>query len=190
MGKIIICPHCSSTFNEDILKQRENEDICPVCGKMLDSGTGIPQDDSPTEEELEHPDLYFYSVDSEDSYEDAKLRDVWCNCISCTEINRIPYDSFEHIGKQYLRLKEGLGLTCKGCGRQFTKLVVLKRPDGWRNLDRWATAYENKPKCPTCGSADIKKISATSKAASAAMWGLLSRKVHKQWHCNKCKSDF
>ena len=93
MGKIIICPHCSSTFNEDILKQRENEDICPVCGKMLDSGTGIPQDDSPTEEELEHPDLYFYSVDSEDSYEDAKLRDVWCNTISCTEINTIPNDS-------------------------------------------------------------------------------------------------
>lgn len=190
MGRIIICPHCSSTFNEDILKQREDENICPVCSRMLDSGTDVPQDGCPTEEELKHPDLYFYSVNPEDFYEDAKLRKVWCNCVSCSEINIIRYDSFEHIGEHYLRLKEGLELTCKGCGKQFTKLIVPERPNGWRNLDRRAVDFENKPKCPTCGSADIKKISATSKAASVAMWGLLSRKVHKQWHCKNCGSEW
>lgn len=48
----------------------------------------------------------------------------------------------------------------------------------------------NTPKCPTCGSTNIEKISGLSKAGSVAMWGIFSRKVHKQWHCNNCKSDF
>lgn len=48
----------------------------------------------------------------------------------------------------------------------------------------------NTPKCPTCNSTNIKKISGLSKAGSVAMWGLLSRKVHKQWHCNQCGSEW
>lgn len=44
----------------------------------------------------------------------------------------------------------------------------------------------NQPKCPTCSSTNIKKISGTSKAVSVAMFGLLSQKVKKQFHCNNC----
>lgn len=44
----------------------------------------------------------------------------------------------------------------------------------------------NVPKCPTCQSINIKKISTTSKITSVAMWGLLSQKVKKTYHCNKC----
>ena len=36
MGRTILCPHCKSTINEDILKQRNSENICLVCGKSLD----------------------------------------------------------------------------------------------------------------------------------------------------------
>ena len=46
------------------------------------------------------------------------------------------------------------------------------------------------PKCPTCGSTDIKKISGISKATSVALWGILSQKVKKQWHCNNCSSEW
>ena len=48
----------------------------------------------------------------------------------------------------------------------------------------------NKPKCPTCSSTNIKKISGLSKAGSVAMWGIFSRKVHKQWHCDSCGSEW
>ncbi len=44
----------------------------------------------------------------------------------------------------------------------------------------------NIPKCPTCGSSNIKRVSGTSKAVSVAMFGLLSQKVKKQFHCNNC----
>ncbi len=53
-----------------------------------------------------------------------------------------------------------------------------------------STPNENVPKCPTCKSTNIKKISSLSKAGSVAMWGIFSRKVHKQWHCNNCGSEW
>ena len=35
MGKTVICLKCQSTFNESVLENRENPNICPVCGASL-----------------------------------------------------------------------------------------------------------------------------------------------------------
>ncbi len=48
----------------------------------------------------------------------------------------------------------------------------------------------NVPKCPTCQSTNIKKVSGISKIGSVAMWGIFSQKVKKQWHCNNCGSEW
>lgn len=45
---------------------------------------------------------------------------------------------------------------------------------------------QNIPRCPTCQSEDIKKISFGSKVAGAAMWGLLSTTARSQFQCNNC----
>ena len=42
------------------------------------------------------------------------------------------------------------------------------------------------PKCPTCGSPDIEKISGTSKAVSFALFGIFSNKDKHQFKCKKC----
>lgn len=42
------------------------------------------------------------------------------------------------------------------------------------------------PKCPTCQSTNIQKISATSKVTNAALFGLFGNKRNKQFHCNSC----
>ena len=44
--------------------------------------------------------------------------------------------------------------------------------------------------CPYCKSYDTTKITTGSRMASAVMWGVASNKLGKQWHCNKCKSNF
>ena len=44
----------------------------------------------------------------------------------------------------------------------------------------------NQPKCPTCQSTNIKKISATSKVTNTVMWGIFGTKRHKTYHCNNC----
>lgn len=49
---------------------------------------------------------------------------------------------------------------------------------------------DNIPKCPTCGSTKLSKVSVTSKAGSVFMFGLLSQKVKKTWHCDNCKYEW
>ena len=45
-------------------------------------------------------------------------------------------------------------------------------------------------KCPYCGSPNTDKIKATSRMFSVGLFGLGSSKAGKQWHCNKCGSNF
>lgn len=47
----------------------------------------------------------------------------------------------------------------------------------------------NLSKCPMCGSTNIQKISDFSRASSILGFGILSKKIGKQWQCNnpKCK---
>lgn len=49
---------------------------------------------------------------------------------------------------------------------------------------------DNVPKCPYCKSKDLTKITTASRSISVGLFGFGSSKVGKQWHCNKCKSDF
>ena len=49
-----------------------------------------------------------------------------------------------------------------------------------------AQEWLNKPKCPTCGSTRVKKISTTSKVAGAAMFGLFSKTARSQFKCEQC----
>ena len=45
---------------------------------------------------------------------------------------------------------------------------------------------DNLPKCPTCGSENIEKISNTSKATGGLFFGLFSNDVRKTFHCKNC----
>ena len=48
------------------------------------------------------------------------------------------------------------------------------------------TTPKNIPKCPTCQSTNLKKISASSKVINTALFGLFGSKRHKTFHCNNC----
>ena len=44
MGRTILCKKCQSTFNESALANRENPNICPVCGgSLIDDSFGESQ---------------------------------------------------------------------------------------------------------------------------------------------------
>lgn len=46
------------------------------------------------------------------------------------------------------------------------------------------------PKCTYCGSTNIRKIGLLSRVISTELWGLGSKKIGKQFHCNHCGADF
>lgn len=45
---------------------------------------------------------------------------------------------------------------------------------------------DNRPKCPTCGSTNIEKISVTKKAVGGFMFGIFSSDVRNTMHCKSC----
>lgn len=55
MGRTILCPHCKSTFNEDILKERNSETVCLVCGKSL-----LSEDETVTPPEKKETRKFYY----------------------------------------------------------------------------------------------------------------------------------
>ena len=55
MGRTILCKKCQSTFNESVLANRENPNICPVCGESL-----LEDDDKVAETSKETTKWYFY----------------------------------------------------------------------------------------------------------------------------------
>ena len=42
------------------------------------------------------------------------------------------------------------------------------------------------PKCPTCGSTNVERISTTSKVIGGALFGLFSSNVRNTMHCKNC----
>lgn len=88
---------------------------------------------------------------------------------------------------------------CPSCGRKNYNgenyCPVCKYYLGNVKEESSVTTY-NKPKqvinieCPYCKSANVKRISTVSRLVSTTLFGLGSKKVGKQWHCNDCGSDF
>ena len=46
---------------------------------------------------------------------------------------------------------------------------------------------QNKPKCPTCGSTNVKHITTLNRALSIGVLGLFSSKIGKNYECLHCK---
>lgn len=188
----LVCESCGTSFLPNVVRELEN---CPVCGKSLwdekVAHDGTFTYDKVEKIDLENPDMYFYDIEDEEDEEDEELREVWCQCIACREINTIPCNQFTLIKTEYVKLKDSVEICCKGCGKPVNNLVIPKRPDGWRKRDMWVKDYKNIPKCPICSSTKIHKISMTNKAASALVFGVLSAgHVSKTYKCDTCGAKF
>ena len=99
------------------------------------------------------------------------------------------------IRKQY-DVNAKVDFTCKCCGRKMKYITAIRKnsTQPYKKENYYSRINDNvssnKPKCPTCGSTDLSKVSTRSKAGSVFMWGLFSQKVKKTWHCNNCKYEW
>ena len=48
----------------------------------------------------------------------------------------------------------------------------------------------NKPKCPTCGSTNVRHISTLNRAVSIGVFGLFSSKIGQNYECLNCKAKW
>lgn len=45
---------------------------------------------------------------------------------------------------------------------------------------------DNRPKCPTCQSTNIRKMGGVERGASIVAFGIFSKKINKTFKCNNC----
>lgn len=93
-------------------------------------------------------------------------------------------DKVKVVGK--LRSKD---LTLKEAVKMYSILNDTKSVPS--NFEKEPEEVDTTPKCPTCQSTNLKKISALSKAGSVALWGVLAAgRTSKTWHCNNCGNEW
>lgn len=112
-------------------------------------------------------------------------------CYECSKCNKL---YFFEIDKQF-------SIICPNCNSEMqlegiyncdTELAekAQNTPPYDPTKDPSSPYYIPVIKCPYCLSTNTSKISTMSRVVSTGLLGLGSKKVGKQYHCNKCNSDF
>ena len=104
----------------------------------------------------------------------------------------------------YYLSNEEYSTVCKTCGQDL--IFEMSRPYNPKNNIRQANSMnshsrattqkqtqpinEYVPKCPTCGSTNIRKMGSIERGASILTFGLFSKKINKTFKCNNCGMTF
>lgn len=67
---------------------------------------------------------------------------------------------------------------------------IIDHTNGYNPIILKSFMDPNLPKCPTCQSTNINKISELSRIGSILIWGRLSPKIYRQWHCDNCGNEW
>ena len=95
-------------------------------------------------------------------------------------------------GREYLKPQA----ICPKCNIALMKLSDYERLGMEENRSNFQKEVErqeklqrgqNIPKCPTCGSTNVKHISTLNRAVSIGVFGLFSSKIGKNYECQNCK---
>ena len=96
------------------------------------------------------------------------------------------WDSLDKKCLQYGLNIESLYQNNKGPAHDVIHMQVQQQ-----FIDKKAESKKaNQPKCPTCGSVNVKKISAASTVFGAGMFGLFSKTARSQFECKNCGYKF
>lgn len=174
----VVCEKCESSFKFEVVKDMM---CCPVCGASFDD-KDTNNEDSLQEDDSGDTAMYFDIIDIFQN--EPEYSDVNAYCCECGENNSLELDKFDEIvDKQYVLLKEGITVTCRGCGKKHTARKIL-----YKKKEHYAPPL---PRCPVCNSAMLKKITKGSKIMAAATLGTFALPYNsKTFECKDCGYRF
>lgn len=170
MTHVIFCPICASICGSDSNGEIET---CPNCERGVFVHTEINWDTSLSRYESENPDSGFYD---------------WCNYITETIIEPMGQLDKEceaykvnYAHQHHLEPPES-----------FTKKVeALAREDRMKAArEKYEQELANRPKCPSCGSTNLKKLDVLDRGISVALLGPFSKRFNKSFQCRDCGMTF
>ena len=174
---LIKCPECGKEISN---KSKQ----CIHCGYLLDE----PIINQNTKYAIY---LIDYSYDKIICEQKIKSLLIDCYQIDKFEINTIfqspiPIKVLDGVNAEYLEyIKKDLSRS--GGIIEFKESNYINDIINIRIQQRKESfPLDNLPKCPTCGSENIEKISNTSKATGGFLFGIFSSDVRKTFHCKNC----
>lgn len=180
----VVCENCGTSYKYEIAKDME---LCPGCGKPLWSQADENSNAADVvaieeNDELENGLMYFDQImifEKEPEYSG-----VMTYCKECNTIDSLDLDKFEKlVDKEYVILKKGITVTCRGCGKEHKPRKIL-----YKRKDSYAPPL---PRCPLCNSVMLKKIKTSSKVLAAATIGVFALPYNsKTFECQDCGYRF
>lgn len=144
--------------------------------------------------------MYFNCVYYNENNEITSL-ELECEICSNKIEVELPNDNISIVKDNYCIVRNGGKILCR-CGNRCQSGTVgykeIKYPNNKNNIiytskqsqiaqaNAQAQELLNKPKCPTCGSTNVKKIGGIERGASIAAFGIFSKKINKTFKCNNC----
>lgn len=120
------------------------------------------------------------------------LKDDYYSCPICggnledTIISKDDYKIIDSISDDVQFLEAMIDLKKKDPIEYQLKMSQFKANLKQQEQVQESRVEENKPRCPTCGSTNIEKISLGKKAVGGALFGIFSSNVRKSMHCKSC----
>lgn len=210
MGRTILCTHCGSTFNEDVLKKIHSEDTCPVCKESLLSDYKNQMKESNLQQETKQDESLNFGegikLGPYDSSDEAKMDFLWygiiepgmigpngllkLKCTTCGGIDYVYYTTVVRC-KDYFYIPPKIDIKCNRCGKRMRNRITSKMPEDWTPPEPYLQDSRFTPKCPICSSTSIRKLSVFDKAVTAWAWGdAAAGTANITYECNNCRARF
>lgn len=104
----------------------------------------------------------------------------------------------------YFRSNEEINTKCKTCGQEmkfwwthpYNPKNNIRQANSINSHSRATTQKQPQPineyvpKCPTCGSTNIRKMGSIERGASILTFGIFSKKINKTFKCQNCGMTF
>lgn len=156
---------------------------CPECGKEISSKAfTCPNCGCPIINKKFKIIITDYNTDTSAL---AGINEVFHQQLSYDEVMKI-LDNLPYIITEYDTQEEMEEYARQLKSPRWGLEIDVESPDG-RHL---YVDNSNKVKCPSCGSKNVLYISVGERIFGAVMFGLLSNKRKKTFHCNSCKYEW
>ncbi len=123
-------------------------------------------------------------------FEDSGI--IHAQCSDCGKILKFPKYDLKNGQGTYFTL-EPVECFCGNVSSTITDVPVEAETNRAQvysqqpfQTTQTVTIQTTGPKCPTCGSTNIKRISLASKAVGGAAFGIFSSNVRKTFTCENC----
>lgn len=137
----------------------------------------------------QHCQTYFFT--------DLEETNCCPHCNSQLEMSDITYENYKSMPKvkkckNCKRKYPKIFIKCPKCNQQLIKLSTENKQldkqvnEIKKEIQEYQENQSNIPKCPTCGSTNVEKISTTKKAIGFVAVGVFSSNFGKTMHCKNC----